>query len=402
MLGNSALSTNESPPVFRDEKVSCVELTRRNTRVDVRWFLSSLFAGGPHTRSRSRDVKIEAIAEARNRDSLLCGTCGTPIMDGISSEQPGWPLDRGEADVTAIDHPRVSVALPVHNCERYVAEAIESILAQTFTDFEFLIVDDGSTDGSLAILQRYAARDQRIQLVSRPNTGYLVALNEMLARARGEYVARMDADDIALPERFDHQIRYLEDHPECVMVGSRVTLIDPDGAPIMVMGEALTHEEIDNALMMAQGQLVYHPVVMFRRQVVLDLGGYRPEYYTTEDLDLFLRLAEVGRIVNLAEPLLKYREHLQKIGYRRAGQQEAAARRTLTDAYRRRGLDLPKDLLDRCRRGVEPSQVLASWAWMALGAGHVATARKHALTCIRRAPLSLSTWRLVYCALRGH
>jgi glycosyltransferase involved in cell wall biosynthesis len=189
--------------------------------------------------------------------------------------------------VAAIDHPRVSVALPVHNCERYVAEAIESILAQTFTDFEFLIVDDGSTDGSLAILQRYAARDQRIQLVSRPNTGYLVALNEMLARARGEYVARMDADDIALPERFDHQIRYLEDHPECVMVGSRVTLIDPDGAPIMVMGEALTHEEIDNALMMAQGQLVYHPVVMFRRQVVLDLGGYRPEYYTTEDLDLF-------------------------------------------------------------------------------------------------------------------
>jgi hypothetical protein len=110
----------------------------------------------------------------------------------------------------------------------------------------------------------------------------------------------------------------------------------------------------------------------------------------------------VGRIVNLAEPLLKYREHLQKIGYRRAGQQEAAARRTLTDAYRRRGLDLPKDLLERCRRGVETSQVLASWAWMALGAGHVATARKHALTCVRRAPLSLSTWRLVYCALRGH
>jgi len=89
------------------------------------------------------------------------------------------PLDRGEADVTAIDHPRVSVALPVHNCERYVAEAIESILAQTFTDFEFLIVDDGSTDGTLPILHRFAARDSRIRVISRPNTGIVGALNEM-------------------------------------------------------------------------------------------------------------------------------------------------------------------------------------------------------------------------------
>ena len=89
MLGNSALSINESFSVFRDEMVSCVELTRRNTRVDVRWFLSSLFVGKLAHPSRSGDVKIEVIAKARNRDSLLCGTCGTPIMGGISSGQPG-------------------------------------------------------------------------------------------------------------------------------------------------------------------------------------------------------------------------------------------------------------------------------------------------------------------------
>ena len=128
--------------------------------------------------------------------------------------------------MTAIDHPRVSVALPVHNCERYVAEAIESILAQTFTDFEFLIVDDGSTDGTLPILNRFAARDSRIRVISRPNTGIVGALNEMLGLARADLVARMDADDVALPVRFERQVRYLDEHPECVMVGSRVTIID--------------------------------------------------------------------------------------------------------------------------------------------------------------------------------
>src|SRR5271157_1114530 len=90
MLGNSALSINESIPVLRVEMVSCVELTARNTRVDVRWFLPSLFVGKVAHPSRSRDVKIETITEARNRDFLLCGTCGTPIMGGISSGQPGW------------------------------------------------------------------------------------------------------------------------------------------------------------------------------------------------------------------------------------------------------------------------------------------------------------------------
>src|SRR5512135_2066099 len=158
---------------------------------------------------------------------------------------------RGSGDLetspqpTRVDAPAVSVMMPVYNAQRYVAEAIESILAQTFTDFEFLIIDDGSTDGSLPILERYARRHDRIRLISRANTGYLVALNEMLGIARGEFIARMDADDIALPERFERQLCYLADHPGCVMVGSRVIIIGPDGSPLTIMGEALTHEEID-------------------------------------------------------------------------------------------------------------------------------------------------------------
>src|SRR6476661_6105481 len=125
--------------------------------------------------------------------------------------------------------PPVSVLMPVYNAGRYVAEAVESILGQTYADFEFLIVDDGSTDRSRAILERYAARDPRIRLVSRPNTGYAAALNELLGLARGELVARMDADDVALPERLLRQVNYLRAHPEVVCVGTAVHLIDGGG-----------------------------------------------------------------------------------------------------------------------------------------------------------------------------
>ena len=110
------------------------------------------------------------------------------------------------------DPPLVSVCMPVYNATRYLAEAVESILGQTFRDFEFLITDDGSTDRSLAILKRYAAQDARIRLWSRPNAGYVVRLNEMLHQARGDLIARMDADDVALPERFARQVEFLRSH----------------------------------------------------------------------------------------------------------------------------------------------------------------------------------------------
>src|SRR5271157_2678892 len=264
--------------------VSCVELTGRNTRVDVRWFLSSLFVGKVAHPSRSRHVKIDAIAEARDRDFLLCCTCGPPIMPVTRAGSRVGPRDRGEADVTAIDHPRVSVALPVYNCERYVAEAIESILAQTFTDFEFLIVDDGSSDGTLPILHRFAARDSRIRVISRPNTGIVGARNEALGLARGELIAVMDSDDVALPERFEVQVRYLDENPDCVMIGSRVLVIDSDGDPLIVLPTPLSHEEIEDGFLNFRGQLVHHSTTMIRRRSLLEIGGYRPECRVAEDL----------------------------------------------------------------------------------------------------------------------
>src|ERR1700761_204383 len=128
--------------------------------------------------------------------------------------------------------PLVSVLMPVFNAQRYVAAAVNSILDQTLGDFELIIVDDGSTDQSTAILRRLAGRDGRIRLISRPNTGYVVALNEALDAARGEFLARMDADDVSLPQRFEKQVQFLQENPDFVLVGTHVTTMDADGAMI--------------------------------------------------------------------------------------------------------------------------------------------------------------------------
>ena len=240
--------------------------------------------------------------------------------------------------------PLVSVMMPVYNVGRYVGKAVESILNQTFEDFEFLIVNDGSTDGSLEILREYAARDRRIRLSSRGNIGLAGSRDELLKAAQGELAACMDADDISSPDRLEKQVAYLREHPECSLVGSRVTIIDPDGEPLQVMGEHLEHEAIDRSLMNAEGQSIYNPSVMYRRHLALQVGGYRQEYDYMEDLDLFLRMAEVGRLANLPQPLLQYREHLGKVGHARPPAIGRAAR------HAARGLPSPRPRRPRVAR----------------------------------------------------
>ena len=203
--------------------------------------------------------------------------------------------------------PMLSVCMPVYNAQAYVRQATESILNQTFGDFEFIIINDGSTDDSRKILEELARRDARIRLVSRPNTGYTKALNEALGMARAPYLARMDADDISLPDRFEKQLEYLRAHPECVLVGSRILTIDPFGSPLYEPRHKLVHEAIEAELLAGVGWAIVHPASMMVREVVDALGGYRPEMEPSEDLDLFLRLAEKGKIANLPEVLLHYR-----------------------------------------------------------------------------------------------
>lgn len=299
--------------------------------------------------------------------------------------------------------PQISVIMPVFNAERYIAEAVESILAQTFTDFEFLIVDDGSTDRSLEVLQRYAAQDNRIKLRSRPNTGYVVALNEMLADARGEFIARMDADDRSWATRFEGQLCYLESHRECVVVGSATRWIDSDGHVLRVHSAPLGHEEIDAAHLSVPEAVISHPAAMVRAEVFRAVGSYDPNLFGAEDLDLWLRTAEYGQLANLPDVLLDYRMHLQKVGIAKKTAQHGAALESIARARTRRRLSMGElQKTESSAVGLPEWVQHRTWAWWALSSGNVWTARKHAVRAFLRRPLSLATWKVLLCAARGY
>jgi len=295
--------------------------------------------------------------------------------------------------------------MPVFNAARYLPAAVESILGQTFKDFELIAVDDGSHDDSAGILHDYQKRDNRVRVISRPNTGIVGALNDGLGAARGEFIARMDSDDLCLPQRFEKQVAFLRAHTDHVLVGSQVILIDPEGAPLCAKADTeYTHERIDWAHLNHRWPLV-HPSIMVRREAINQLGGYRTRYQFLEDLDLFLRLAEVGRLANLPDVLLHYRLHTGSICHTREKDQDAIRPELYADVYRRRGIQPPaesdgqKKSSDRSL--AEPGERDKLWGWWALIGGNVRTARKYAFRTLRSAPLASDSWRLMYCALRG-
>lgn len=298
--------------------------------------------------------------------------------------------------------PTISVIMSAYNTARYLPESLESILNQTFRDFEFIIIDDGSTDDTLKILREYESRDSRLRIVSRPNTGLTKALNEALALARGSFIARMDGDDIAMPERFERQVGYLRLNPDCVLLGSRVELIDPFGLKI-ALGDymKLDHEGIDAMLLAGKGGSVVHPACMMRRDALTKIGGYKEHYNNSEDLDLFLRLAEVGRVANLPDVLLKYRRHLESVSHTKYENQWKLKTQIVKEAYERRGKNMPADWSFTPWKPKPIVQQLREWAWMALKAGNLVAARKHAMGAFRRSPWSGDSWRLMFCAIRG-
>ncbi len=242
--------------------------------------------------------------------------------------------------------PTVSVLMAVYNGQKYLRNAVDSVLGQTFGDFEFVIIDDGSTDSSLSILESYAAKDSRMRLLSRPNQGLTKSLNEGLTLCKGELIARMDADDACMPQRLEKQVAYLREHPEIALVGSQVQFIDPDDCPINVKpGLVLSHEQIDAALL-RKGWPLVHPAVLMRAADVRAIGGYDQRYQTNQDHDLFLRLAEKGKLANLPDVLLQYRQHFESITLAKATEQGDTVEAIVREAYRRRGIAPPDKLLN--------------------------------------------------------
>ena len=290
----------------------------------------------------------------------------------------------------------VSVLMPVYNTERYVGEAVESILNQTFTDFEFIIVDDGSTDGSLKVLREYADKDPRIRLISRENRGLGETRNELLREARGELVAWADADDVSHPHRLETQARPFRENGGVVWCHGAVRMVDSEGCPIRVFDHANTPG--------------FTCVAMTRRQAALEAGGFRKELRICEDRDLVLRLKEIGEIVILPDVLVDYRQHPGSVCHSmsQAIMEYSALVDRLADERRETGSDrLQRGEASAVEIPIELHQPTAAWrthrkwAWWALGAGNVATARKHAWRAVRRAPWAVENWRALYCAWRG-
>lgn len=220
--------------------------------------------------------------------------------------------------------PSISVIMAVHNGEPYLLEAIDSVFGQTFSDFEFIIVDDASNDRTADILGSY--EDSRLRIVTlATNVGLAEALNIALEYSQGEFVARMDADDVAYPQRFEKQVATLRMHPEVVLLGSYYDLIGKNGVKF---GEIQVLDSLDSNIRcgLPHANQFCHPSVMMRCEVVKGLGGYRSlagRY--AQDYDLWLRMAEKGKLMNLPQSLLKYRVHEGQISVEKALAQRSAA-----------------------------------------------------------------------------
>lgn len=209
--------------------------------------------------------------------------------------------------------------MAVCNVDRFLAEAIESVLTQTFQDFEYIIADFGSTDSSTAIVASYARKDDRIRMVDAPDCNLVQARNVACSHARGEFVAVMDADDVCLPIRLEREFEVFEKNPDIGIVGSATEWIDASGARLGVQHVPETDSEIRATLPLRCP--FWHPTVMVRTSVLKLAGWYRRPFVYAHDYDMELRVAEHSRCVNLSEVLVNYRVHSSQVTLRKQKQQ---------------------------------------------------------------------------------
>jgi glycosyltransferase involved in cell wall biosynthesis len=203
-------------------------------------------------------------------------------------------------------NPRVSVLLPVYNCPAYVGAAIESILNQTFEDFELLIIDDGSTDDTPQVLSRY--NDIRIRHIRQENRGLVDTLNLGISLSQGQYIARQDADDISYPSRFEKQVAFFESHPECNLLGTWAQIYEGEKPSERFHRHPIEDGEIKYNLLF--NNPFVHSSVMFRKSVFLQVESYTtdPAFKLVEDYELWSRISRIGMVANLPEVLVNYRE----------------------------------------------------------------------------------------------
>lgn len=286
--------------------------------------------------------------------------------------------------------PMLSVVMPVHNGGDLLTAAVDSVLGQTFADFELIAVDDRSTDGSRRALEEYALRDHRVRVVSSAAPGFVGAVMTGIRLAAAPWIARMDADDVSSPERFERQMKFIESHPDVDVVGTAVQVIDPVGSPISVIRYPLDDALIKMTLRAATA--FAHGSVVMRRDVLLAVGGYDTAFFPAEDYDLWCRLASGGAtLANLDDPLYLYR--LSEAGVSRVmSEHQAATATAIGDRYAATiGQNLPslvdalravrttwrqvedRDASSRSLRRISSSCLHAARRWRADGFGPTAS-----------------------------
>jgi len=212
----------------------------------------------------------------------------------------------------ASDVAQIDILIPLFNAADTLDASLASLAEQSFTDFRVILIDDGSTDATGAILARWAARDARFTVITKPNSGIVDSLNMGLAAVTAPFVARLDGDDIALPARLAEQHAYLALHPGCVAVGCRVQHIDGAGKPLPGFPQPGDPQESDMWRLPAREPYIVHPFLMARTDALRAVGGYRRVPHS-EDSDLFWRLSELGTLHNLPQTLGQYRMHMESI-----------------------------------------------------------------------------------------
>jgi len=299
------------------------------------------------------------------------------------------------------DTPTISVLMPAYNAERYLAQSVESVLAQTLRDFEFVIVDDGSTDRTPQMLAEYAARDKRVRILTIANSGISKACNAGLADCRGEFIARIDADDVAKPNRLDAQLNYMREHG-LVACGSWHDLIDERGRFLKVLKVPVDEADVQREALKGHGSIC-NPTSMTRHRALLDIGGYLEELPVAEDLDCWLRLGELGKLGNIPESLTQYRLHSHSISEQKCQLERDCAKIACENAWRRRGIEGTFEAGHMWRPGKDRHsrhQFALEYGWWAFKSEQFKTAAAYGGRAVRLKPWSLGGYQLIVAAWR--
>lgn len=307
----------------------------------------------------------------------------------------------------------VSIIMPVFNGEKYLSAAIESVLLQTFREFEFIILDDGSTDASLRIIQEFQRRDSRIRVISRENRGHVKTLNELLGYVQGEYVGFNAHDDNSPPERLSRQVAWLRANPEYAAVCGSFSTIDGDGRLLTDMQSGMEPADVTDEL--RSGKLRTHICTfVVRTETMIKVGGFREYFESAEDIDLQFRLAEAGRIGYVPETFYFYRLHSSSITHTLNTHRREFFDRVALDFQKQRRTSGTDDLQRGCppskpETGLTPANaasahiqgMLLGRAWREHGAGDKAKALGTGLRALTANPSDVKVWKsLVALALK--